>query len=418
MIKLIGRSGIDVGVFDLAVPSLTLGDVVINGADNNLFIGSGFEATEKTLKINTEFEFNADSSPYNFGQITFRSIYLQFYDATDAQKFILSVDGNQYFFGTDSNGPLFSTPVGGSLQVQGLLCSNNILPSGTNYNIGSDVLRYKNIYADTIFSNNLETQSEKVSFIYPLTALCGIEIGSLGNIDNIRIRAKTFKLYNNSDAIPTIDIYENAGNPYLRLGDVAGSYGIEVKTSDLCGLKVYSASDAVNPVFSTNNSNIWMNRTILFGPNVNIGDSSFKANNFYANNISIGCGSFSDTLNTHDIMPSVYDAYDIGSNALSFKNIYTGIVNSRKGLISDSTTEWYICGPNMQIKVNGESRIGICAAYIEMYKPLYTNSIFPIESTGKFIGSLCGGGFEAIYLRDQTTGNSVRVYVDSGVLHP
>jgi hypothetical protein len=72
----------------------------------------------------------------------------------------------------------------------------------------------------------------------------------------------------------------------------------------------------------------------------------------------------------------------------------------------------------MKIRVNGDSKIGVCAAYIEMYEPLYAESIYPINSSGVFLGHSSGGGFEALFLRDQSTGSSVRVYVNNGILYP
>jgi hypothetical protein len=93
------------------------------------------------------------------------------------------------------------------------------------------------------------------------------------------------------------------------------------------------------------------------------------------------------------------------------------MVFGRIGLYSNGSTEWNICGPDLKIRVYGDSKIGVCNTYIEMYEDMYVNNVFPISSPGIYLGGAGPTrGFEGLYLRDQSTGSPRKLSVSAGVL--
>lgn len=421
IIRLVGRAGIDIGVFDLSIPSMVLGDVVINGADNNILIGSGFEATETSLKLNTFFEFDGNTESGKYGSATFKNVSTNWYDYSGVIKFTIIVNGKEYFYGveTGTGDPLLELPVGGVLHVRGTSKVNGILPNADiSYDIGSTALRFKNIYSENVTATNLNTSYNYSSFLMPPTDGSELKIGHPSNNDTITINAGSFYLYDVSTSIPSISIFEDGSINYLKIGDASGSYAVSIRAHDSHGFKVYTPNDPVNPVFGLDMDTIWMNRIVIPGSEVDIGDEDNQIRNVWAGNIFLGTGTVCGPLSSSNIFPRTTVTYDLGSNSLRYDKIYSTLLNVTSGLYSDSLNEWNVCGPNMKIRVYGDVKIGVCAAYIEMYEPLFTKSIYPLVPLGNFIGSLTSGGYEAIYLRDQTTGAPIRVYVDSGVLHP
>lgn len=504
IIKLVGRAGIDTGVFDLSVPSLTLGDIVVNGSSESILIGSGFEATETSLKLNTYFEIESTSEK---GSISYKDVSTDWYDYSGVKKFTITVNGKVYLYSTESGSgdPMFELPVGGVLHVQGTSKTNNILPNANeSYDLGSSSLRFNVVYAKTQYSTDLRSNALYASYIYPTTSPGVLEIGNLNNVDTITVRASVFRVFGilNENAVPTIEMYKSGSYNLLNLGDASGNYVVNVRVADSgtgtgydAGFNIYNQSSSSIPALAVGNGFIWMNRTLIprTPGGANLGASGVNFGAVYTNSLYSGTGAFSDTLTTRNILPETGDTYDIGSDTMRFEEIYARHIFSSFGLYSNATTQWYlcgpdlriynnevgtivaffdndkidfrvplttydispktdddynigsssltykhvyaqymhsnyglysdasyewsICGPNMKIRVNGNTKIGVCASYIEMYEHLYTESIYPISSSGKYIGSI-GGGYEAIYLRDQTTLVPVRVYVSNGVLHP
>lgn len=502
IIKLVGRAGIDTGVFDLSVPSLTLGDIVVDGSNENILIGSGFEATETSLKLNTYFEMVSTSEK---GTISYKDVSADWYDYSGDKKFTITVDGKAYLYSTESGSgdPMFELPVGGVLHVQGTSKTNDILPNGNeSYNLGSETMRFNVVYAKTQYSTDLRSDALYASYIYPTTSPGALEIGNLNNVDTIRVRASVFRVFGilNENAVPTIEMYNDGSYDLLNFGDATGNYVVNVRVadsgtgSDDAGFNIYSKSTPSLPAIAVGNGFIWMNRILIPGSGgASLGLPGMTFTGVYTDSLSSGTGAFSDTLTTHDILPEtsntynigsdtfrfkeiyayhlfshygiysnsttqwylcgpelrIYnnqvgtniayfdsdeidfrmplttheilpktdDDYDIGTSLLTYKHIYAQYMHSNFGLYSDSSYEWSLCGPNMKIRVNGDTKIGVCASYIEMYEHLYTDSIYPIATSGKYIGSV-GGGYEAIYLRDQITGTPVKVFVSGGVLNP
>ena len=504
IIKLVGRAGIDTGVFDLSVPSLTLGDIVVDGSNENILIGSGFEATETSLKLNTYFEMVSTSEK---GTISYKDVSADWYDYNGDKKFTITVDGKAYLYSTESGSgdPMFELPVGGVLHVQGTSKTNTILPNANeSYDLGSSSLRFNVIYAKTQYSTNLRSDALYTSYIYPTTSPGALEIGNLNNVDTIRVRASVFRVFGilNENAVPTIEMYNDGSYDLLNFGDATGNYVVNVRVADSgtgsgydAGFNIYNQSSSSIPALAVGNGFIWMNRTLIPGTpgGANLGISGVNFGAVYTNSLYSGTGAFSDTLTTrtilpetndtynvgsdtmrfqeiyayhlfsryglysnsttqwylcgpdlriynnevgkvvayfdsdeidfrmplttHEILPKTDNDYDIGTSLLTYKHIYARYMHSNYGLYSDSSYEWSLCGPNMKIRVNGDTKIGVCASYIEMYEHLYTDSIYPIATSGKYIGSV-GRGYEAIYLRDQITGTPVKVFVSGGVLNP
>lgn len=478
MIRLVGRTGIDTGVFDLSVPSMTLGDIVVDGSSNSILIGSGYEATETTLKLNTFFEFDGGTQQ---GSLTYKNVTTNWHDYSGTIKFTIVVDGKEYFYGVEpgSGDPMLELPVGGVLHVQGTSKVNAILPNANEaYNIGSASLRFANVYTKYAFASESTTDKIYTSFIYPTAVGGTVEIGNLGYTDILNVRAKTFKLFNVDNAIASMEIYLSGSYNLINIGDAAGSHVVNIKTSDNGtgigdgGFNVYTASAPTTPGLSVTNTTVSFNKDVMFNNGAHfgagsvlttrnvlpdaantyeIGSMDFKFNRFYTRHAYSHFGLYSEgstqwylcgpnlriknsetstnimhidddqidtrvILNTRDLRPDTTNDYDIGTEALEYHSLYTRYAHTRYGLFSDATTSWTICGPNMKILVNGDSKIGVCAAYIEMYEPLYSRSIYPIESTGVYLGHSTGGGFEALFLRDQATGVPKRVYVSSGAL--
>jgi hypothetical protein len=484
MVKLVGRSGIDVGVFDLSLPSMTLCGVVISGPDNAIYIGSGFEAYANNLKLSSDFNLIGTSTT---GTISFKNVYTELYDNSTTYKYTISVNGSQYVFGEVGGVPQLVLPTGGTLKLTGDLYTNSIYPNSTcGYYIGSSTLIYRGIYASDVYATNLNSPNTNTNTILPY--LCNsITIGASDNTYGVNIRTNNFKLYNNSDAIPAITLYPNI----ISLGTTAYDYEVKVQAATF---SVYS-SDPATPVFYSNASNLILNKSVIPGLpcGVTLGSSSVSFDGVWVRNVNSVTGSFAGTLTTKSLMPDADGSYDAGSSSAKYRTIYANSVytesglyssnatgwricgpdlsirnsisnmetllinnagiearvnmtsldilpktdttnklgsaslayatvyavnfNARYGLFSDASSAWTICGPDLNIRVLGDIKLGVCATYIQMYEPIYTTDIFPSSSTGRYIGSV-GAGYEALYLRDQSTGLPVRVYVSGGVLNP
>jgi hypothetical protein len=484
MVKLVGRSGVDVGIFDLSLPTMAICGVVISGPDNAIYIGSDFEASANNLTLSTNFSLSGTSST---GTIAFKNVYTELYDNSTIYKYTISVNGSQYVFGEVGGVPQLELPTGGKLKLTGDLITNNVYPVSTcGYSIGSSSLIYREIYASDVFATNLNSPNTNTNTILPY--LCSsVTIGDLDNSTDINIRSGNFKLYNNSDALSAISLNSNT----IFLGTTAYDYDVKVQAGTF---SVYS-SDPATAVFSSNASNLILNKTVISGLpcGVNLGGPGVGFDGIWVGNINSGTGTFAGTLTTKAIMPDADNSYNVGSSilkystiyanrlytenglyssnatnweicgpnlniknsisnmdvllinsatiearvcmtsldilpktdvsnnigsaSLAYNTIYTSQLNARFGLFNDTSTAWTICGPNLNIKVSGDTKIGICDTFIEMYEPVYSLDIYPSSPTGTYIGST-GSGYEAIYLRDQSTGLPVRVYVCGGILNP
>jgi len=484
MVKLVGRTGVDVGVFDLSLPAMTLCGVVISGPDNTIYIGSGFEASANNLKLSADFNLSGTSST---GTIAFKNIYTELYDNSTIYKYTISVHGGQYVFGEVGGAPQLELPTGGKLKLTGDLNTSNIYPiSACGYSIGSSSLVYREIYASDVYATNLNSPNTNTNTILPY--LCSsVTIGALDNSIDINVRSGVFQLYNNSDALSAFALYGST----IYLGTTAYDYDVKVQANTF---SVYS-SDPTTPVFSSDASYLTLNKSVISGLpcGVNLGGPGVGFDGLWVGNVNSGTGTFAGTLTTKALMPDADNSYNLGSSilkyntiyanklytenglyssnatnweicgpnlniknsisnmdvllinsasiearvcmtsldiipktdntnnigsaSLAYNTVYTSRLNARFGLFNDTGTAWTICGPNLDIMVSGDTKIGICSTYIEMYEPIYTTDIYPSSPTGKYIGDV-GAGYEALYLRDQSTGLPVRVYVCGGILNP
>jgi hypothetical protein len=507
IIRLVGRAGIDTGVFDLSVPSMTLCGVTINGADNNILIGNGFEATETSLSLDSFFDFYVEQSARNKGVVEYKNVSTTWYDGSDGiRKFIIKVDNVEYMYGTDESGnPLFQLPSGGTLQTRGDLKTNNIIPNGNvAYDIGTSTLRYKGIYAGTgsfvgtlttanlepvtnitsdigsdakkyltIYSNHMYSQYGLYSSSTGQWYLCGPNLNIKNTISgDVVMEVKSTGAILRTDLetrslVADLNYAHDIGSETVRYANI---YGAHIRTRDglfsdsmtqwfICGpnLKIRNSISGEDTMeINVTGAKLYTDlQTRSLVPDLNyaqdIGTESTQYDKIFGAHIRTRDGLFSDlttqwflcgpnlkirnsisgdylmeinvsdaklntNLQTRSLLPDLNYAQDIGTESTRYANIFGSHVRSRDGLFSDSTTAWFICGPNMQILVGGFPKIGVCASYIEMYNPLYTDDIYPMSYSGKHIGSVSSGGFEFIYLNDQVTGAPRRVSVSSGVL--
>lgn len=104
MIRLIGRSGINSGYFDLTVPNLTLGDIVIDGSINTITIGvDGLSITPDAVTIPTAaIPFVINTLGDTDGLLTFgRTLIALVDDGAAVTSVGIGVKDNYYYLGDD-----------------------------------------------------------------------------------------------------------------------------------------------------------------------------------------------------------------------------------------------------------------------------------------------------------------------------
>jgi hypothetical protein len=460
IIRLVGRAGIDIGVFDLSIPSMTLGDVVVNGGDNSILIGSGFEATETTLKLNTFYEFAGTATE---GTLAFKNVMATLKEDGSDIRFEIKVNSDRYLFSQDSGAPLLLLPVGGILQVRGTTKTNEILPNANDaYNIGSGDLRYSNIYATKLTTKDGVYSTDPAAWV-----LSGPNLTIVNSITSTTMMSLTYQsvtlnlLTFTQSMFPSVTEASDLGSETLKYRDI---YAQRLTTND----GVYSTHPTawelsgpnltiVNSITSTTMMSLTYQSITMDLPtftqslfplstdNSDIGSSILRYNTIYTKDISADTGAFATSItsdmgtitsiissfgrftNTLTVASIVPDhpptLYDIGTTGIPFNNIYgkqfySESLTATYGLYSDNVHEWTMCGPNLRILVNGYSKMSVCASEIIMSEDMYTQNVYPQTPTGNYLGHSSGGGFEALYLRDQSTGLPVRVYISAGVLHP
>jgi len=362
MIRLIGRSGIDVGVFDLTIPSMILGDIVINGSDNKITIGDTFEITEDSITLSTNFIIASNAEQ---GTITYKTVSSTFRSFSGEHEYSIIVNTKEYLFGEDGGIPRFLLPIDGILEVRGDLKTNDIVPNAPTYNIGSSLCTYNKIYATDFVGDLLANR------IYSPEEEDLLTIGRASCLDNIRINVQFFDMYHlNHPEDKIISVNDEDG---IQLGNYDCNYYLTVYAPSFSVYTNSSSSEA----FHVDDSSIYVNRDVIPGSGISLGDSSNIFTNAYINKIYSTQGMYS---------------VDVAM-----------------------TGTWYISGPNLDIVVNSARTFSVCASYIDALVPMYTRSIYPIDATGAHIGTL-GLAYEYIYLRDQSTGSSKKVFVCAGVL--
>lgn len=470
MIKLIGRSGIDTGVFDLANSTMHLCGVTLDGVNEYLRLGDA-ELSSTYLSFNNLFGMSHISGE-TFGLVTYGNVFTRWYDDTSAPTFDISVNSKVFSFGIESGDPTFSLPVGGVLKVPGEIFSNDINPAANlTYNIGTSELKFNNIFAglgnfDTVCGGSVRTNN-----IYPQSTSTTLGIGNSSLTDTINIRLKALNVYDIDSSIPCIKIYEDSLSGYtgriVDIGDPAGNHIINflVKTGSsgtACGgFNVFTAGDPTKAAFGVSEFYAFLNRSLIPGEpdSVALGvpysrflethtkqiyaDDVYVAKGIFNNqtsswyvcgpqlyfkdssseetNMTIGgalsAARFFKSIYTTNIYPYDTDVYNLGLSGNRFNEIHAQSIYSQNGMTSNSTTSWTLSGPNLDILVGGVPKVGICANHIAFRDLIYTRSIFPIYNTGVYLGDINNAGFEALILRDQATGNPTRISLCSGALY-
>ena len=362
MIRLIGRSGIDAGVFDLTVPSMTLSGIILNGSDNKITIGETFEINEDSISINTDFIIASDSTQ---GTITYKTVSSSFYSYSGVSKYTINVNTKEYLFGESSGTPIFQLPVDGILNVRGNLTTNDIQPNAQTFNIGTSTCSYNYIYASN-FVGDILTNS-----IYPPVEEETLTIGRASCLDKVRINITYFDIYHNN--YPTDSLFSINDEDGIQIGNYGCNYYVTIYTSSF---SVYSNSSS-SESFSVTDYNINFNRDVVPGSGVSLGDSSNIFTNIYANKIYSTQGMF--------------------------------------GVDVPLDSTWYINGPNLDIFVNNIRKFSVCSSVIEAEATMYTRSVYPSEAEGFQLGTV-GLAYEALYLKDQVTGVSRKIYICAGAL--
>lgn len=469
MIKLIGRTGIDTGVFDLVNSRMRLCGVTLDGVNEYLRIGDA-ELSSSSLNFNNLFGMYQVSGE-TFGTITYGNVYTRWFDDNSAPRFDISILGKVFSFGLESGEPTFSLPVGGILKVPGKITSNDINPSADHaYNIGCGGLRFNGVYSLNGYFDIVHAGEIRTNYITTRQYNTPIDIGASDLSDTVDIRAKALNIYDMDVSVPCLKIYEDSLSGYtgrvMDIGDPAGNHIINflVKTGSegtACGgFNVFTAGDPTRAAFGVSEFYAFLNRSLIpgetdtvalgvpysrfletytkqlyvdeiyaekglftrrtdqwyiCGPQLYIRNSS-TGENVMAIGGPVRSTQFYGNILSTNVIPVDTDTYNVGSDGNRFNEIHTRFVYSQFGVTSSSTTSWTLSGPNLDIKVDSVSKVGICGSQIALRETVYTKSIFPIETTGVYLGNLYSGGFEALYLRDQSTGAPRRLYVTGGSL--
>ena len=447
LIRLVGRTGIDAGVFNLEVPSLTLCGVSISGATNTISIGCGFEASGNSLKLNTNFISTGSSTN---GNLSFKHVSMELFDDAVTYKYSIRVNNGVYVFSEAGGTPLFELPAGGMLKLTGELNTGNLFPGVTCGVIGSESRKYRELYVEDIYSNTLRTPLVQTSRIIPLLSDgTPVTIGAQDNLSNVVIRSKDIRVYNNSEALPAITLC----NSKITLGSFAIDYIVGVKASYF----EYYSTDPYTPVFYANSTGIYLNM-LTHSDNIypkehatyDIGTLALSYRTIFADKVNVNSGVFSDNtagweingpeldiivcgltklsvsrggiglqdvLTTESILPKENNTYSMGNPAFSYDRIYASRLIASTGLYCDSETTWEISGPALIISSCGITQMALTSSHIRFSTNLHSESIFPSAPMGKYIGN-GSAGFEALFLRDRVTGSPVQIYVCNGALYP
>jgi hypothetical protein len=422
MIKLVGRSGIDTGVFSLTNQTMTLGTddttVFIDGPGKSITIGNGFAATDTQLSLNGKLTVNGKESDTSasIGYIgsSLRVSTVYFDDNGINPYFRISVNGANYTFKSDKLDIAVGLSVAQNVDISGSLAVTQDVEISGDLNV--DQIISTDLTATNIHGNSIYT-----TYLYPETSGTDLRIGRISPVsDTINIYSKVFNIYTYAydPAMPSVSIAKDLSDIWnIDLGakDCTHTTSINGK------FNVYSSRDPETQSFSVG-SFIYANIDIIPGisAGVFLGNSIAPFNGLWAKS-----GNFTGTLYTRDILPEEYSpndtppppsvVYNIGSDLLRYGRVYTEAVNVNMGLHSDNTGFWYICGPELRVVASTIPVATFTGTSVNIYSTLRTQNIYPEYSSGVYLGSVCGG-YEALFLRDHTSGIPKMVYVNAGSL--
>ena len=193
--------------------------------------------------------------------------------------------------------------------------TNNLIPSVTgNFNIGSNSLRWKNIYlAEAIIDD---------------VSISGNVVTTTVSNSNLELRA------NGSGAVrvDTLDFKSNVISSNSTNAD------ININPNGTGKIQLLKDTDVTGNLSVTGN--------ITLGGNIQIGDNS------------------SDTINlvgsiTNNLIPSVTGNFDIGSNGLRWRNLYASNVTVNDIEINDNYIQTVSSNADLELRANGTGIISV-----------------------------------------------------------
>lgn len=330
MIRLVGRTGIDKGVFDLAVPSLTIGDWVLDGSTNTLSIKNVMSLNSSALKLNTDF--NIDSTT-NQGKVSYRDVSIVFFDDDNTLASVsVMINGQAYVF--DDSG--LTLPTGKKLS--GELNTKDIMPQSDNsYNIGSSSAKYKEAYF-----NNAQISTLCGSTIIP-ASLNTLYIGSENLTDTINIRANSFDVYQSDLIDPVISAKDLGAYLSLHLGTQSVSHEVDIYSKLF---RLWTAPS--NMVIGANDTFFYVNKDTLPGvpggpAEVSLGVDGVKFKSLWVKGVFSETGKFTSGLTVRDIYADTADQYKVGTSDTRFLEGHFTNLDTRV-LINSCGGPLYLCG--------------------------------------------------------------------------
>jgi hypothetical protein len=453
---LLGTPGGAAGLIDLTVPSMTLGDIIINGSLNKVTIGTTAELAENSLKL-ADFTISQGSNSYS---AVYGKNSLKFFDDLLNTPYTdILVDGNAFRFTVVSGLGEFQTvrlKVTGTaelgnvtmtsstianLSVTGTLTTGNIVPAVTaTSDIGSSGVTYRQVYSDTVTSTNLmcsinlggDIGSNAVrwgtvyteylnvsSSIYCAGSISATSISSTNASIGDTLEARLFTPYNDGNPHDIGATGQRWENIYAKNLDLTGTLQCVGNIATMGS--VNSQFSAVTGTAALRTAKVqYLMPSDDWGGNIGAASGAGfpRWDNIYAINLdltgTIQCvgnvatmGAFngsaativglisSETVRTRYLLPSDSWGGNIG-NATPFSGRWEYIYAEHLNLTGSITCD----------SINVGSANSSFAGNVQIAAEVQTNNIMPTSNFGFSIGSSLVG-FKEIYLIDQNN-TSVR----------
>jgi hypothetical protein len=483
MIRLIGRSSTsDTGVFDLSVPSLTLGNTIIDGSADTISIGTSTQLASDSLTIDSNVIFSSTTSTSTY-QFKDKNIVRFTNNGTDPAYTEIIINGKSYRF--DENG--LTLPTGAT--ISGTINSNNIVPIANNtYDIGTSSLRYATIYGvNANFTGTVTAAAfSGASFGAQFSAIsiCGSSISFLEE-------GGSSLIFDDSDLIPGVDNSSSLGSASKRFSYIystGGNFTGTLTTMDIVPVTnslydIGASGNRYNNVYAdvgTFTDYLYITHICSSGSISTYGDSFNIFNGI--SNVAV----FSETYHRSyvNILPDADNTIDIGSISLRFADIYgitihaTNFTGSNFGALG---VDVILCGSSVTLYDNDSSNslyfkdsvfrpdtddyVDLGATTFNWNNLYVRRAYIDTTLTANYIQSgnigdddipvtICGGShvtlyavdsgnivridgdgfrpgnsgtvsigssstpFKEIWLEDEYTGSPIRIYVCDGILYP
>lgn len=405
MIKLIGRPGIEEGVFNLSIPKLTLGNVEVNGDTDKITIGSGLELSSNQISLSSLLTINNTS---NKGSINFKNVKIDLNDNGTIKNIEINVDGKKYTFTKDG----IELDVGLTIGVNGTsllnssgdLTTKNIFPiENKNYDIGSPSLLYRHLYSDKITNFYLCT-----NYIHPFYSY--IEIGKA----DFSTRLSLYSEFLTMKVLDKNVLRVESLSEGIIFGDTA--YLLRIKSNETKvytnNFSFYTSESEMVPYFSISPSSINTVKDIvpLFPSIVSIGANDVPFGYGYISNIYSRIGKFDERIESGSIFPISDLSYDIGTEVLRYNKIYARYVHKLDAITNDGRL--IICGNPITFRIETDSFMYIDENNIVFVKEAITRDLRPF-SPYNTVGTICGG-YHGLFLQDWATGLVRMIYLQNG----